>query len=187
MSCIPEMIVSAPKNGNELRHLMYTALNQKNAPFSIRYPKSESIEFAENDQVELLPIGDWELTVRGKDITILAVGPMVYSAEKAALELKENGISCEVVNCRFIKPMDVKYLDNLVKRFNKIITIEEASVKGGFGSNVAQWITTNGYAGKISIMGLPDAFVKHGSRNELLRQLGLDSSGIIRECKKLLK
>jgi 1-deoxy-D-xylulose-5-phosphate synthase len=173
MSCIPEMIVSAPKNGNELRHLMYTALNQKNAPFSIRYPKSESIEFAENDQVELLPIGDWELTVRGKDIAILAVGPMVYSAEKAALEIKKNGISCEVVNCRFIKPMDVKYLDSLVKRFNKIITIEEASVKGGFGSNVAQWITTNGYNGKISIMGLPDAFVEHGSRNELLRQLGL--------------
>ncbi|MFC1550700.1 1-deoxy-D-xylulose-5-phosphate synthase [Candidatus Neomarinimicrobiota bacterium] len=187
MSCIPDLIVSAPKNGNELRHLIYTALNQKNAPFSIRYPKSGSIEFAEEAQVELLPIGDWEVTVRGNDIAILAVGPMVYSAEKAAIELKKSGASCEIVNCRFIKPMDEKYLQSLVKRFENIVTIEEGSITGGFGSNIAQWITTNGYAGKISIMGLPDAFVRHGSRNELLQQLGLDSSGIVRECKKLLK
>jgi 1-deoxy-D-xylulose-5-phosphate synthase len=166
---------------------MFTALNQKEMPFSIRYPKSSSIEFTENGQVELLPIGDWEIMQHGNDLAILAVGPMVYTALEAAAELEKKGVSCEVVNCRFIKPMDLKYLQKICKKFTRIITIEEGTVKGGFGSGVAQWLMSKEFNGKVSIMGLPDSFVKHGSREELLQSLGLDAPGIVNECERILK
>ena len=109
LRCVQDMIVTAPKNGNEFRHLLYTALDINDKPFSIRYPKASSVIFDETGQMELLPIGSWETCRQGKDIAILAVGPMVYTAIEVANKLKESSISVEVVNCRFIKPMAVSY------------------------------------------------------------------------------
>ena len=176
--CIQGMILTAPKNGNELRNLLYTALNH-NGPFGIRYPKFSSIEFDKNGQADLLPIGSWEVEKKGDDLMILAVGPMVYSALSVASDLDKENISCEVVNCRFIKPMDTAYLNSIIKRgFDKIITIEEGVINGGFGDGVSSYLLENGYSGSIKRLGLPDSYVEHGSRNQILNSLYLDNDGI---------
>ena len=112
---------------------------------------------------------------------------MVYSALTVASELEQSGISCEVVNCRFIKPMDMAYLDSIVRRFNKVITIEEGVINGGFGDGVSSWLLENGYKGEIKRLGLPDSYVEHGSRSQILNQLSLDNSGIKNTVNGLFK
>ena len=176
--CIQGMVLTAPKNGNELRNLLYTALNH-NGPFGIRYPKFSSVEFDRKGQADLLPIGSWDVERKGEDLLILALGPMVYSALSVATDLDKENISCEVVNCRFIKPMDLAYLNSIIKRgFNKVITIEEGVINGGFGDGVSSYLLENGYQGAIKRLGLPDSYVEHGSRNQILNSLSLDNDGI---------
>jgi len=179
MRCIQDMVVTAPKNGNEFRHLLYTALNQSTKPFSIRYPKASSVEFDEKGQAELLPLGSWEVLKNGSDVALLAVGPLVYTALDVADELSRDEIKCEVVNCRFIKPMDTQYLESLVKNFNNVITLEEGNITGGFGDGVSSWLLENGYEGSLKRIGLPDAFVEHGTREELLDLVGLTQTHIM--------
>ena len=186
MRCIQEMIVTAPKSGNEFRNLLYTALNITETPFSIRYPKTSSVEFDEKGQAELLPIGSWDVEQRGSDVAILAVGPMVYTALEASKQLVSSGITCEVVNCRFIKPMDTAYLDSMKKKFKKIITLEEGTTTGGFGDGVAGWLLENGFQGQLKKLGLPDTYVEHGSRDQILNMLGLDVDGIAKSVRELV-
>ena len=183
LKCIQDMIVAAPMNGNELRHLLYTGLDYNDGPFAIRYPKSSSEKFDSNGQAELLPIGSWEVVRQGRDVLILAVGPQVYDALNAADILIHDGISCEVVNCRFIKPMDNAYLKSIIGRFKQVVTIEEGVRSGGFGESVAAWLSTNGYKNSINIMSLPDKFVEHGSRVELINQCFLNQEGIVNVVK----
>ena len=186
LRCIQDMIVTAPKNGNEFRHLLYTALNITEKPFSIRYPKSSSVEFDETGQMELLPIGSWETCQQGSDVAVLAVGPMAYTAMDAAKNLASIGITCEVVNCRFIKPMDTAYLDSIKSKFSKVITLEEGTATGGFGDGVASWLLENGFSGKLKRLGLPDTFVEHGSRDQILTMLGLDANGIAKTIQEMV-
>ena len=186
MRCIQEMIVTAPKSGNDIRHLLYTALNIKDQPVTIRYPKASSTEFDENGQAELLPIGSWDVEQRGSDVAILAVGPMVYTALDAAKQIASSGITCEVVNCRFIKPMDTAYLDSMKKKFTKIVTLEEGTTTGGFGDGVAGWLLENGFQGQLKKLGLPDTFVEHGSRDQILAMLGLDVDGVVQSIRDLV-
>ena len=186
LRCIQNMIVTAPKSGNELRHLLYTALNIKGQPISIRYPKASSLEFDENGQAEMLPIGSWEVEQRGSDVAILAVGPMVYTALDAAKQCASSEITCEVVNCRFIKPMDTAYLDSIKKKFAKIITLEEGTTTGGFGDGVAGWLLENGFQGQFKKLGLPDNFVEHGSRDQILTMLGLDVDGVTQSLRNFV-
>ena len=187
LRCVQDMIITAPKNGNEFRHLLYTALNINDKPFSIRYPKTSSVEFEEEGQMELLPIGSWETIMQGDDIVIMAVGPMVYTAIQAAEELMKDGISIEIVNCRFIKPMDIAFLENIRNKFSKVLTIEEGIINGGFGDGVAAWLLENGYKGRLKRIGLPDSFVEHGSRNQILASLGLDVDGVVLSIKDMIK
>ncbi len=184
--CIPNLVVSAPKDGNELRNLMYTALNQTKNPFIIRYPKSSSFDFDKNGQADLIPIGNWEKVLTGKDVVILAVGSMVKPSLDAALDLAMDKISCEVINCRFIRPMDEEYLNSIIKKFNKIITIEEGVINGGFGSGISEWLTDINFSGNIKRIGIPNEFITHGNRDILLKEIGLDKSGIIQNIKEFL-
>ena len=186
LRCIQDMIVTAPKNGNEFRHLLYTALNITEKPFSIRYPKSSSVEFDETGQMELLPIGSWETCQQGSDVAVLAVGPMAYTAMDAAKNLASIGITCEVVNCRFIKPMDTAYLNSIKSKFSKVITLEEGTATGGFGDGVASWLLENGFSGTLKRIGLPDTFVEHGSRDQILTMLGLDVNGIAKTIQEMV-
>ena len=186
LRCIQDMIVSAPRNGNEFRHLLYSALNQKEFPFSIRYPKSSAIEFDSDGQVELLPIGSWEVLRTGSDVVVLSLGPICYNVERAAEVLHNNDISVEIVNCRFIKPMDESYLKSLIERFENVVTIEEGVVIGGFGDGVSSWLLENGFQGRIKRLGLPDSFVQHGKREELLSEVRLDENSIIKTIQSLV-
>ena len=179
LKCIQDLVLAAPINGNELRHLLYTALDYQDGPFAIRYPKSSSVEFDLHSQAELLPIGSWEIMSPGKDVALLAVGPQVYDALGAAEKLSQSGISCEVVNCRFIKPMDEAYLESIIGRFKQVITIEEGIVTGGFGEGVSAWLSVHGFKGDTRILGLPNSFVEHGPRDVLLKKLGISQDGII--------
>ena len=178
LKCIQDMIVTAPKDGNELRHLLYTGLDYKEGPFAIRYPKASSINFDKLEQAELLPIGSWEVLRQGQETVILAVGPQVYEALNAAKNLELSGINCEVVNCRFIKPMDQDYLHNVIKRFKNVVTVEEGVASGGFGESVASWLSINGFKGDIKTIALPDKFVEHGPRQLLLDKYGVSQEGI---------
>jgi len=186
MRSIQGMIVSAPKNGNELRKLLYTALSVNDHPFSIRYPKTSSIEFEENGQIELIPIGSWDIEKKGKDVLILAVGPMVYTALESVKEDVLSDYNIEIVNCRFIKPMDLAYLEKIKEKFSSIITIEEGTKIGGFGDGVASWLLENDYKGNFKKIGLPDNFVEHGSRNQILEMLALDAKGIANQLQNFL-
>ena len=186
LRCVQDMIVTAPKDGNEFRHLLYTALNIDDRPFAIRYPKASSVEFDEVGQIELLPLGSWEICKRGTDLAILAVGPMVYTALNVAEKLESKGISIEVINCRFIKPMDYACLENINNKFSNIITLEEGAITGGFGDGVASWLLENNYSGKLKRLGLPDSFIEHGTRKQILSNLGLDAIGLIRTIEETI-
>ena len=184
--CIPNLIVSAPKDGNELRNLMYTSLDQTKTPFMIRYPRSSSFIFDQNGQVDLIPIGNWEKVATGKDVAILAVGSMVKPSLEAAIDLAKDNISSEIINCRFIQPMDEEYLKSIIKKFDKIITVEEGVINGGFGDGVSGWLTDNNYSGNIKRIGIPNEFITHGNRDILLKKIGLDKSGIVKKIKIFL-
>ena len=154
-------------------------MDYRDGPFAIRYPKASSNKFDTNGQAELLPIGSWEVMRHGSDLVILAVGLQVYDAMAAAEKLSLSGTSCEVVNCRFVKPMDEAYLESIIKRFDQVITIEEGVKKGGFGEGVAAWLSTNSYKGDIKTIALPDEYVDHGPRTLLLEKLGISEQGIM--------
>ena len=187
LRCIQDMIVASPKNGNEFRNLLYTALEVTNRPFAIRYPKASSVEFDENGQAQLQPIGNWGVERNGSDAVIMAVGPMVYDAIKAAEKLDLKGISCEVVDCQFIKPMDESYLQTVLEKFKAVVTIEEGVINGGFGDGVAAWLSDKGFKGSVKRLGFPDNFIEHGSRNQLLQDLGLDTDGLVNAVSALVE
>ena len=136
--------------------------------------------------MELLPIGSWEVCKEGKDGVVLAVGPLVYSALDVAKKLNSVGINLEVVNCRFIKPMDISYLSNAVFKFSNIITLEESNISGGFGDGVSSWLLEKIFKGKLKRIGLPDSFVQHGSRAEILKSIGLDNDSLFIKIKSTI-
>ena len=177
MRCIQGMIVTAPKDGNELKDLLFTATNYKKGPFSIRYPKESSINF-DNKSSNIIEIGSWEVINKGDDILILSVGSMVNRSMIAMKKLKEKNIQAEVINCRFIKPMDLDYLSNNFSRFSKVVTIEEGVLDGGFGEGVVSWSSANNLKNNILNLGLPNDFVDHGSRKDLLQEVKLDSESL---------
>lgn len=185
MKCIQGMVVTAPKDGNELQDLMFTATNHTEGPFSIRYPKESSIDF-DSTNSNIIKIGSWEVVNKGGDILILAVGSMVKRSIDIVENLKERDIKSEVVNCRFIKPMDLEYLENNCSKFSKIVTIEEGVLDGGFGESVTAWISSKKLKNDILNIGLPNDFVDHGPRNILLEEVGLDSKALYEKIVKFV-
>ncbi len=183
---IPGIVVAAPRNGNELRDLMSTALDYTGGPFAIRYPKGDAGEFDPKAEPVLLPIGEWEVLKKGKDATILAVGSMVEEALKAAALLGGNGMEVEVVNCRFVKPLDEGYLSGRLASFKSVVTVEEGALSGGFGSAILEWCESNNVVASIKRLGLPDRFITHGKRKELLEDVGLCAPAIAKEVRKSL-
>jgi 1-deoxy-D-xylulose-5-phosphate synthase len=181
---VPNMIVSAPKNEDELQHLLYTAVNV-GAPMAVRYPRGCGPGVSLESEFRELPIGKGELLRFGNDIAILAFGSSVYHALAAAEQLAENGISCSVVNARYAKPLDEELIISLARKTKKIITVEENVTAGGFGSAVLELLTReDAHAVKIECIGLPDKFIKHGSQDYLRTMFDLDTAGIVRKIKQ---
>tara|TARA_B100000886_G_scaffold122260_2_gene82345 strand:+ start:464 stop:2335 length:1872 start_codon:yes stop_codon:yes gene_type:complete len=177
LRCIQNIIVSAPKDGNELRDLIYTASLNRQKPFTIRYPKEQSVKF-EKKSPNQIDIGTWEVLAKGSDVLILAIGSMVIKSMEVHKKLLEKGISSEVVNCRFIKPMDENYLNESFSKFSSVVTVEEGVKDGGFGEGIVTWSNKNNMSNKILNLGVPNRFVDHGPRNILLQEVGLDSTSL---------
>lgn len=175
--CIPNIVVSAPKNGEEFIALLKTAINYRKGPFTIRYPRGACGNISNNDPKKI-PIGKWEILRNGKDLAIIAIGSMVEECQKALSNLKAKGLRPILVNGRFAKPLDVKMLQDIIKSVDKIITVEENTLIGGFGSGINEYCSKIKALVKVYCMGLPDKFIEHGERHILLKVAGLDAKGI---------
>lgn len=184
LSCIQEMVVAAPKNGTEFKNLLYTALAQDSHPFAIRYPKDQSFEYDPSERYELLPLGSWEILQPGREVALLAVGAMVPVAEKAARLLAGDGIVAEVVNARYVKPLDEQKLAKWSREFELVLTLEEGVLRGGFGQAVASFC--QGSPARIVSLGLPDQFVSHGTRSKLLADSGLTAEHVVSAVRQAL-
>jgi 1-deoxy-D-xylulose-5-phosphate synthase len=177
---VPNLVVAAPKDENELKDLLWSAVDYP-GPFALRYPRGEGEGVPLSKGHEKISIGSSERVRTGHDVAFLAVGPLVYRCCEAATRLAKEGLSCTVVNVRFIKPMDEKLLRQVATHHALLVTVEDNTVVGGFGSAVAEWLADNGL-GQVRLvrLGLPDRFIPHGSREELYAHLGLDVEGIVR-------
>lgn len=180
LRCVPGLVVSAPKDGNELKDLLWTALTQKDAPFAIRYPRDTvPAGWDPARPPRVLPVGSWESLREGTDAALLAVGTMIPPALEAASRLETEGISVAVLNCRFVKPVDVAMLRTVRAGVPILATVEENNLPGGFGDGVREALESEGLPlDGVLRLGLPDAFVTHGTRAELLESVGLTPAAI---------
>ncbi len=175
---LPEIILMAPKDGNELKSMLKIALDSGKA-VAIRYPREDVPDKEINPQYKTFEIGKAEILRKGADGVLLAYGAMVYRCLHAAEKLSERGIEVTVVNARFAKPLDRALILDLVRNHKLIATVEDHALMGGFGSAVLELVTEEREdAGKIVRMGIPDRFIEHGSRNLMLKNIGLDEEGI---------
>ena len=174
---LPNMVVSAPKDGEELRNLIYSA-TKYGLPISVRYPRGATSGEGTRGPFKKIPLGKAELLKTGTDLTIIALGTMVNEALKAAMRLEKAGINAGVLNARFVKPIDEDAILAEVARTGRILTVEEGSLQGGFGSAVLEVLETRGAHAVVKRLGVPDSFVEHGTQAELKAELGLDAAGI---------
>ncbi|MBS1518915.1 MAG: 1-deoxy-D-xylulose-5-phosphate synthase [Bacteroidetes bacterium] len=185
MRLIPGMVLMAPKDENELRHMLFTATRYKRGPIAIRYPRGNALGVKKED-FNLLEIGKAETVKKGSDLAVLAIGNMVQNSLDSEKYLEESGISAEIINARFIKPLDRELLYDVFSRFSKIITVEDNTVVGGFGSAVAEFAAENNLKSDLLIHGIPDRFIEHGKPEELHEELRLDPKGIAGVIKEFL-
>jgi 1-deoxy-D-xylulose-5-phosphate synthase len=184
---LPNMVVMAPKDENELRLMLITALAH-NGPVAFRYPRGNGTGVKLEKGVTPLPIGKGEVLTEGDDILILAIGKPVYDALIAHETLMEQGISATVVNSRFIKPLDSDLIGSLTRKIPRVITVEENVRQGGFGSAVLECLNDLG-VNDISLerIGIPDTFVEHGPQTLLRSKYGIDAAAIVQTAKKLMQ
>lgn len=185
---IPNMTIMAPKDENELRHMLKTALSF-NGPISVRYPRGSGVGVDITEPMHELPIGKAEVLREGKELCFWAIGSMVQSAVQAADKLKEQGIDAGVVNMRFAKPLDKELLIEHAKRYGKIVTLEEGVLAGGVGSEVLEILDDAGLLQQCAVLrlGIPDEFVTHGDKKLLFRDLGLDTDAIVQKAAEFVK
>jgi 1-deoxy-D-xylulose-5-phosphate synthase len=183
---IPNITVMAPKDENELQHMLKTAVDCGN-PVSIRYPRGKGYGVKFDTELKALEIGKAEVITEGKDVLILAIGSMVYPALAAARRLREENIEVTVVNSRFVKPLDDDLIITLAEKIRKVITVEENVLDGGFGSAVLELMEKNGLQNlRVKRIGVQDRFVEYGTQELLRSRYGLDEEGIVRTVKWLL-
>ncbi len=184
---VPGIVIMAPKDESELRDMLYTAVNYKEGPVALRYPRGSALGVELKAGFDIIEIGKAEKLREGDDVALLAVGSMVEYALKAAEKLAAEGIVCEVINMRFIKPLDERMLDYVAGKHPKIVTLEENTLVGGFGSAVLEYFNQNNYKNDILRMGLPDEFVEHGTQKELHHILKIDPEGIVERVKSFCR
>ena len=168
----PNLIIAAPADENELGHLLKTALDS-GKPFVLRYPRGAGFNVPVDSELKDLPVGKGQWLKKGKDLTIVAIGNRVHPALEAAALLKDKGLDAGVINARFVKPLDTEILDEALKVSPRIVTVEDNSLCGGFGSAVAEYVTGQDKPFRLLRLGLPDEFVEHGKVGQLYEQLGL--------------
>ncbi|HBX90850.1 MAG TPA: 1-deoxy-D-xylulose-5-phosphate synthase [Alistipes sp.] len=184
---IPELTVAAPRDERELRNLMYTAL-QADRPFAIRYPRGEGEGVAwRGEAFEQLPVGRGERLREGSDLAVLTVGTTARFAREAADLAAAEGISVAHYDLRYAKPLDEKLLDEVAERFDKVITVEDGSVRGGVGEAVAAYFQRGGKPVRVRSLGIPDRFIGHGTPAELYRLCGYDTEGVLDAIRTIIR
>ncbi|MFB9325324.1 1-deoxy-D-xylulose-5-phosphate synthase [Paenibacillus aurantiacus] len=183
---VPNMVLMMPKDENELRRMMKTAVDYNDGPIAIRYPRVNGVGVEIEKEMIPIPIGTWETVREGDSSVIVAIGPMVQVAEEAADQLKREGQNVRIVNARFIKPLDEAMLLQLAKEGLSIIVLEEGSEQGGLGSAILEFYSQRGISGlNIRIIGVPDVFVEHGSIKEQRQETGLTAERVCKELRAL--
>ncbi|MEC0371993.1 1-deoxy-D-xylulose-5-phosphate synthase [Paenibacillus chibensis] len=184
---LPNMVLMMPKDENELRHMMKTALDYDDGPIAYRYPRINGLGVPLDEKLVPIPIGTWENVREGEGYAVLACGPMVQVALDAAEQLKREGINLRVVNARFLKPVDEEMLLELAHSHTNMIVLEEASEAGSLGSAVLEFYAAKHvFDARVSLMGVPDRFIEHGSVKEQRQETGLTSEAVCVEVKKLM-
>jgi 1-deoxy-D-xylulose-5-phosphate synthase len=184
---LPNMVLMAPKDEDELRHMLYTAV-QHPGPIALRYPRGRGVGVAFSSTLQTIPLGKAEVLKEGVDLLILALGASVYPALQAAAELDQRGFSATVVNARFVKPLDENLIMTLTAQHGRVLTVEENVVAGGFGSAVLELIADRGLTEvAVKRLGIPDKFVEHGAPDILRQKYGLDTAGILKNALEVLE
>jgi 1-deoxy-D-xylulose-5-phosphate synthase len=183
---LPNLVVMAPKDENELRDMLFTAVEYP-GPIALRYPRGRGVGVAFSSTLSQLPIGKAEVMREGEDLLILALGASVYPALEAAKELDKQGFSATVVNARFVKPLDEHLILSLTAKHGRVLTVEENMLAGGFGSAVLELLADRGLFGAtVKRLGIPDVFVEHGTQDILRKKYGLDAHGILKGALTIL-
>ncbi len=178
--CIPNMVIAAPMNEQELRNMMFTAqLETNTSPFVIRYPRGEGTMPNWKTPFEELPIGKGRMLKDGEEVAILTLGHPGNFAQAAIRELRTQGLNPAHFDMRFAKPLDEAMLHKVFKKFTKIVTVEDGTVVGGFGSAIIEFMAAHNYTAQVKILGIPDRLVEHGTLKQLRSECGYDAQGII--------
>ncbi len=186
LRCIPNIIVASPMNEAELRNMMFTAQLPDMGPFAIRYPKGRGIRADWKTPMKPLDVGKGRMIRDGIDAAIITLGPVGNYAVEACKALELTGFSVAHYDLRFLKPLDESLLHELLRKFNKIITVEDGSVIGGMGSAVLEFMAFHGYSARIHRLGVPDLFIEQGSVTQLHHECGFDTEGIIHATTEIL-
>ncbi len=184
--CIPNMIVSAPMNEQELRNLMYTAQLKECGPFSIRYPRGNGVMLDWETPFEEINIGEGRQISEGNEVAILSIGHPGNFTTKARENMEQNGYSIAHYDMRFVKPLDEKLLHQVFKKHNKVITVEDGCLQGGFGSAILEFMADYNYHAEVKRLGVPDDFIHHGTQAELWRECNYDSQAIEEAIQQLV-
>jgi len=185
LTLIPQLVVAAPRDENELQHLLYTAI-KLGRPMAVRYPRGHGTGVPLDAELHEIPVGRSEVLKYGDDVAILALGVTVAPSLEAAAELSKLGIEATVVNARFAKPLDTALINDLAHRIKRFVTVEENILAGGFGSRVASVLSESGRCDVIlTSIGIKDEFVEHGTQAVLRSKYGLDAKGIVQKVMDL--
>jgi len=189
MRCIPNLTVAAPRNEHELRNLMYTAQQDDTGAFVIRYPRGKGTTAEWHNTPVRIALGTGEKLKDGSNIAVLTIGTIANQASKAIEQIERENADIGIAHydMRFIKPLDEKILHEVGKKFEKVITIEDGVIQGGFGSAVLEFFADNGYRVQTKRLGIPDTFVEHGTPDELYSMLGLDTEGIANSIRAIIR
>ncbi|MEO6150267.1 MAG: transketolase C-terminal domain-containing protein, partial [Mucilaginibacter sp.] len=185
MRCIPNMVVSAPMNEEELRNLMFTAQQEDMGPFVIRYPRGNGVMIDWQRPMKAIPVGKGRMVCDGEDIAILTIGAIGNEATKAIELLNTEGYYPAHYDLRFVKPLDEVMLHNVFQKFNKVITVEDGCLEGGMGSAILEFMADNNYSASVKRLGIPDAIIEHGEQPELWAECGYDAAAITQQVKQM--
>jgi 1-deoxy-D-xylulose-5-phosphate synthase len=186
LRCIPNIIVSAPMNEIELRNMMFTAQLPNKGAFSIRYPKGRGVVSDWELPFEEIPVAKARILSTGTDIAILSIGTVGNNVADAIEMLKNENISIAHYDMRFAKPIDEDILHFTGKNFKRVITVEDGTVVGGFGSAISEFFARHNYSPQHKFLGVPDKFILHGSLAELKAECGFDTNGIVKAIKEMI-
>jgi 1-deoxy-D-xylulose-5-phosphate synthase len=185
MRCIPNMVVSAPMNEEELRNLMYTAQQENIGPFSIRYPRGNGVMPDWKRPFKVIPVGKGRKICDGEEVAILSIGHIGNEATKACQELNAEGIYPAHYDMRFAKPIDEQLLHEVFAKFKNVITVEDGCIQGGMGSAVIEFMAENNYTARVIRLGIPDQVIEHGEQPELWAECGYDAAAIQQKVKEM--